>query len=141
MQAPRCHGHSPAPAHSHAGRPLSSSASRELITQAGTCVPLPLIHPDRTAEMRSSPSEKKKKSSLKQQKCSATCCQGSCRPGKEREKVPQISVESLPRTVNIFGSPQRTNASSSLAKSAVLKETDSRRMAGGHSVPCSVGDI
>ena len=40
---------------------------------------------------------------------------------RKRRKSPQISVESHPRTVNIFGSPQRTNAFLSLARSAVLK--------------------
>lgn len=58
---------------------------------------------------------------LNSRKCVASCCQESCHHGKEKEKVPQIGVESLPRTVNIFGSPQRTNVCLNLAGSAVLK--------------------
>lgn len=103
--------------HSHASNPMSSSPSRGLVA-----LPATQPHPDRTTEMRSSSSFFFFfKSPFKQQKCLASCCQESCHHGKEKERVPQISAESLPRTVNIFGSPQRTNAFLSLAGSAVLK--------------------
>ena len=46
---------------------------------------------------------------------------GKLSPWKRKRESPQISVESLPRTVNIFGSPRRTNAFWRLAESAVLK--------------------
>lgn len=108
--------------HSHASNQMSSSSSWELITQPGIWdVSATHTHPDRATGMRSSSSLKKKKSPFKQPKCLASCCQESCHHGKEKENVPKISVESLPRTVNIFGSPQRTNAFLSLAGSAVLK--------------------
>jgi hypothetical protein len=40
---------------------------------------------------------------------------------KRKGESPQISVEFHPRTVNIFGSPQRTNAFLILARYEVLK--------------------
>lgn len=46
---------------------------------------------------------------------------GKLSPWKRKGESPQISVESHPRTVNIFGSPQRTNAFLILVRSGMLK--------------------
>lgn len=106
--------------HSHTSGLMSSSPSRELITQPGMRdASATHPHPDRATGMRSSSFLKNRH--LNSRNAWPPAVRKAVAMEKKKRKVPQISVESLPRTVNIFGSPQRANVSLSLARSAALK--------------------
>lgn len=91
-------------------------------------------YPDRAPEMSSSPP-------FEQQKHSASCCQGSCHRGKEKEKVPKL-VLNLIQELSIFLEAPREQMLSWFWRQPVCwKGTISRLIDGGQSVSHAVGDI
>ena len=106
--------------HSHASNLMSSSSSRELITQPGKGG-VSATQPTQTEPQRWDHYHLFKKVTIETTEMLGLMLSGKLSPWKRKRESPQISVESLPRTVNIFGSPQRTNAFWRLAGSAVLE--------------------